>query len=342
MKAFWIFILLLIVAGGVALSFRVRSPGDVPPSLATGEQGVAMPTRTASSSTRSTSGAPIATAPPSAGMPNSGPGVADGVPATKTSASSVAAASGETSGPSGDQAMPRIEELLPAPTSYDPEGMSTSGTTLITREVPVGLEDSARTSTAAGVTAGDVAGTVAGDVAGGATTSAYVLPMSDRFPADRLFPAKAELKPDGAVMLDGRFAVPGAGTAEDPYRLTWDLLVSAQETYKPRLGQTRLPQRVAWLDGKHVRVSGFIAFPIASNNPQELLVMLNQWDGCCIGVPPTAYDAVEVKLAAPASPAQRMSTHGTLTGRMKVDPYEDQGWLLGLYIIEDAKLVADQ
>lgn len=174
------------------------------------------------------------------------------------------------------------------------------------------------------------------------SASAFALPMSERFPVERLFPAKAERTSDGAVMLDGRFAVPGSGTVEDPYRLSWDLLVSAQETYKPRLGQTRLPQRVAWLDGKHVRVSGFIAFPIASNNPQELLVMLNQWDGCCLGVPPTAYDAAEVKLASPASPAQRMSVHGTLTGRMKVDPYEDQGWLLGLYIIEDAKLVVDQ
>ena len=28
----------------------------------------------------------------------------------------------------------------------------------------------------------------------------------------------------------------------------------------------------------------------------EALVMLNQWDGCCIGVPPTPYDAVEVRL----------------------------------------------
>lgn len=309
MRVFWVFILLLIVAGGAALGLRMRSqsPGGATAPISEPPSARAMPVAT---DTR--------TPEPPATSVGTDPVAPRNVPADDALAPVATAASSATE-------PPRIEELLPSPTAYDPEGLSTSGSTMILREVPVGL-----TSDTPGAPAAEV------------SASAFALPISERFPVERLFPAKAERTSDGAVMLDGRFAVPGSGTAEDPYRLTWDLLVSAQETYKPRLGQTRLPQRVAWLDGKHVRVSGFIAFPIASNNPQELLVMLNQWDGCCLGVPPTAYDAAEVKLASPASPAQRMSVHGTLTGRMKVDPYEDQGWLLGLYIIEDAKLVVDQ
>ena len=38
------------------------------------------------------------------------------------------------------------------------------------------------------------------------------------------------------------------------------------------------------------------------------LMMLNQWDGCCIGVPPTPYDAIEVKLKE-AAKATRGSNH---------------------------------
>lgn len=162
-----------------------------------------------------------------------------------------------------------------------------------------------------------------------------------RFPADKLVLAKVEKKADGVLVLDGRFAVRGSGTKEDPYRFPWDLLVSAQETYKPRMGQMKLPQRVAMFDGKYIRVSGFVAFPITSSNPREMLSMLNQWDGCCIGVPPTAYDAIEVKLANPANAMQRLAAHGTVEGRLKVDPYLDGGWLLGLYLMEDAKLTID-
>lgn len=174
-----------------------------------------------------------------------------------------------------------------------------------------------------------------------ADSDSVAIPDNPRFTGDKVLPAKATRRPDGALLLDGRFAVLGKGTAEDPYRVPWDLLVSAQESYKPRMGQTRMPQRVTMLDGAYVRISGYVAFPITSANPKEMLSMLNQWDGCCIGVPPTAYDAIEVRLANAANARQKAAFHGTVTGKLKVDPYVDGGWLLGMYVMDDAKLTVD-
>lgn len=176
----------------------------------------------------------------------------------------------------------------------------------------------------------------------GGKTVEFTFPDDPAFPMEKLVPSKAVKREDGTLVMDGRFSVKGAGTKENPYRITWEHLVSAQEVYKPRLGQKRLPQRVAFLNNKYVRIEGYVAFPLASNNPRECLVMLNQWDGCCIGVPPTAYDAVEVKLAKPATGDQRLVFHGKLEGKFKVDPYEEGGWLIGLYLMDDATLKGDQ
>ncbi len=188
---------------------------------------------------------------------------------------------------------------------------------------------------------GGVSPEASGPDAAAALPDGFVIEPNPKFPADKLVPVKVERKEGGVLVLDGRFPVRGTGTKADPYRFSWDLLVSAQETYKPRMGQMKLPQRVAMLDGKHVRIAGYVAFPITSANPKEMLSMLNQWDGCCIGVPPTAYDAVEVKLANAANAKQRMAMHGTVEGKLKVDPYLDGGWLLGLYLIDDATLTMD-
>jgi len=151
--------------------------------------------------------------------------------------------------------------------------------------------------------------------------------------------AKIETQPDGSVLIDNKFTVRGSGSAEDPYQLSWDLLISASETYQPRLGLTQVPQRVNMLNGKHVKITGYMAFPLAQMEAKEVLVMLNMWDGCCIGIPPSPYDAIEVQLkeAIPYD-KRRFINYGALTGVMKVDPYLVNDWLLGLYLVEDAKL----
>jgi hypothetical protein len=143
------------------------------------------------------------------------------------------------------------------------------------------------------------------------------------------------------LYADGKYEIRGAGTPENPYRVSWECLASASESYIPRLNEHDLPQRVAMLDGAWVQVEGYLAFPLMVSETKELLVMLNQWDGCCIGVPPTPYDAIEVKLLEPAkrSGAHANFNFGGVKGKLKIDPYLVENWLVGLYLLEDAAMV---
>lgn len=140
----------------------------------------------------------------------------------------------------------------------------------------------------------------------------------------------------GEIVADNEFTIPGAGTKSDPYRVTWKLLASASEMYRPNLNERRIPQRIAALDGSWVEVAGYVAFPLPQDTT-EMIVMLNQWDGCCIGVPPTPYDAIEVKLTDAVDPGQRHTLkYGTVTGEFVVEPYLIENWLVGLYLMNNA------
>ncbi len=156
-------------------------------------------------------------------------------------------------------------------------------------------------------------------------------------------PGKFERNADGTLLADGRYVVRGAGSAEDPYVVSWDLVMSAMDTFAPRQSLTSIPQRVAMLDGKHVRIDGYLAFPLVAAESKQLIVTLNQWDGCCIGVPPTAYDAIEVTLGSAVSVQRRLHSimFGTVEGVFRVEPYVMDQWLVGLYLLDDASLKLD-
>jgi hypothetical protein len=165
---------------------------------------------------------------------------------------------------------------------------------------------------------------------------------------DRVIPtatiARGELvrRPDGSILADGKWPIGGDGSPERPYEITWDLLMSAKETYQPRLGEFVIPQRVALLDGAHVRISGYVAFPIVASEADECLLMLNQWDGCCIGVPPSPYDGIEARLVRSQDNSRKhLFLYGTLTGVFRVDPFVQGKWLVGLYTMTDADLITD-
>ncbi len=153
-------------------------------------------------------------------------------------------------------------------------------------------------------------------------------------------PVKIETKDDGSLLLDNRFTLRGKGTREDPYRVSWELLVSAKDTFEPAAGLKKIPGRVAMLHDKFVRLDGYVAFPLMMQKPTELLSMLNQWDGCCIGVPPTPYDAVEVKLIKMVTGDARFAMTGGVVGKFKVDPYVVKNpkgdWLIGMYTMSIA------
>lgn len=149
---------------------------------------------------------------------------------------------------------------------------------------------------------------------------------------------RIEEREDGSKLVDGRFVVKGEGTREKPYVITWDLVLSAEDEYAPKDGKTELPARIRMLDGKWVKVVGYVAFPLMVTEADELLVMMNEWDGCCIGIPPTPYDAVEVRLVSPVSGRDRLANFGAVVGRFKVEPHLIGGWLVGLYLMDQATL----
>jgi LysM repeat protein len=144
---------------------------------------------------------------------------------------------------------------------------------------------------------------------------------------------------DDRFVADGEFTIRGKGTREAPYRVSWELLASAADTYRPSLGERAIPQRIAALDGAWIRIDGYVAFPLGGEEATEILVILNQWDGCCIGVPPTPYDAIEVALTNAVPRSQRHAiSFGTLVGRLQVSPYLVENWLVGLYLMDDAEI----
>ena len=148
------------------------------------------------------------------------------------------------------------------------------------------------------------------------------------------------LNEEGNLVVAGRFTIPGEGTAEKPYVVSWDLLLAVQEHYRPRQGMTVIPAWIKFFEGKHVRLAGFVMPPMMGDDMREVLLMQNEWDGCCVGVPPTPYDAVEVKLTRnPRGLSQYTMNYGEITGVFKVDPFVQGEWLLGLYLMDGADLV---
>jgi hypothetical protein len=145
---------------------------------------------------------------------------------------------------------------------------------------------------------------------------------------------------DGSLLIDGKYAVTGEGTEANPYKVPWDLFVSVGQDYSPRQGRTKIPDRAMMFDGAWVEVTGYIAFPLVTDEPEELLAMMNQWDGCCIGIPPTPYDAIEVRLAEPVKGPLRTASYGVIKGVLTVEPNLVGNWVVGLYVMDDAVLSA--
>lgn len=146
---------------------------------------------------------------------------------------------------------------------------------------------------------------------------------------------QAEAEADGLRI--GRVTIPGTGTEADPYELPWGVLISAIRTYNPRLELNELPAWAEALNDRHVRITGFAFLPVVASETDEILLMLNPWDGCHMGAPPTPYDSVEVMLGGPVNMGGR-NGFVTVTGRFNVDPYLIRGWLVSLYTMDDASL----
>jgi len=140
------------------------------------------------------------------------------------------------------------------------------------------------------------------------------------------------------IEVDGRYTILGSGTELDPYRVTWELLKSAYETMDLNGSRVTPPKRLEMLNGTYVQISGYLAPPLWGQETKELLVLLNRWDGCCIGLPPTPFDCIEAQLAAPMKlGAAHTISYGTIRGKFIVEPFKAGTFLIGLYRLEEAQ-----
>ncbi|RLS91377.1 MAG: hypothetical protein DWI10_06490 [Planctomycetota bacterium] len=142
---------------------------------------------------------------------------------------------------------------------------------------------------------------------------------------------------DRTVELDGRFRVTGSGTEADPSRISWELLTSAIAYIDPAQHALTAPPWVRLLNGTTIELSGYYSSAVQVGETKNLLLTLNRWDGCCIGLPPTPFDAIDITLREPLPMrGLHLTRFGTFRGRLIVEPFEAAGYLLSLYRLEDA------
>ena len=140
-----------------------------------------------------------------------------------------------------------------------------------------------------------------------------------------------------SIRLDDRFVLRGNGTERDPFTISWELLASARETIDAAEGALDPPPYIELLNGAWVRIDGYYSTPLVTEEVHEVLLTLNRWDGCCIGLPPTPFDCVETALRKPINMrSKHLVRFGTVTGRMSVQPFAIGNWLMGLYRLENA------
>ncbi len=150
-------------------------------------------------------------------------------------------------------------------------------------------------------------------------------------------PGIVERIDDRTLRIDGQFTVRGSGSRNDPYRITWELLGSARATIDAQKERFDLPGRLIPLQGAWVEISGYWAPPLQRFETKEVMLMMNRWDGCCLGLPPTPFDSIDVTLVTPLTiQGQHLFRFGTLRGRLRIEPFSAAGFLLGLYQLEEA------
>lgn len=141
------------------------------------------------------------------------------------------------------------------------------------------------------------------------------------------------------LLLDGRFEVIGRGTEQDPFRIGWPLLLAAMEEIDASAGKLAVPRWLEPLDSSWIEISGYFAPILKSESVSEVLFTMNRWDGCCIGLPPTVFDSIALKLRSPVSlVGQHLIRFGTVRGELHVEPFAAGGMMLGLYRLEDGTI----
>ncbi len=147
---------------------------------------------------------------------------------------------------------------------------------------------------------------------------------------------------DGSLIVDKYWTIAGGeGTADQPFTLAWDLLLSAQSGVDSAAETTELPARIKYLDGKEVIVTGFTVKSIVNGPSSDFVLNDRQMDNCPLCRARSVFATVQVKLKTPEN-IERGALHVfTVRGRFKAAPVVDEGArLYGVYSIENGEIVS--
>jgi hypothetical protein len=172
-------------------------------------------------------------------------------------------------------------------------------------------------------------------------TTAAAAPARAPVATDTRSPADITRRIDARTLeLDGRYRVIGNGSPNDPYRISWELLTSASAFVDPAQQALAPPPWVRALEGSYVEISAYYSTAVRVPSTTHVLLTLNRWDGCCIGLPPTPFDAIDATLATALDMrGAHLFRYGTFRGRLVIEPFLAGMYLLGLYRLEDASFV---
>ena len=94
------------------------------------------------------------------------------------------------------------------------------------------------------------------------------------------------------------------------------------------------PPWIRLLDGTSIQISGYYSTPVRVTVAKNLLLTLDRWDGCCIGVPPTPFDAIDITMREPLlMRGMHLKRFGTFRGRFAVECVDAAGFLLGCFLL---------
>ncbi len=147
--------------------------------------------------------------------------------------------------------------------------------------------------------------------------------------------------PDGSLIVDHYFRIAGGkGTADEPYQLLWELLLSAQRNFEGSNAENTLPRHVQFLDGKFVVLNGVTVRSAETGPAMEFVLTDMQMDNCPVCRARSIFATVAVKLKA----AERMERGAlntyTIRGQFRAAPARDNGFLLGVYFLDDGEIIS--
>lgn len=101
-------------------------------------------------------------------------------------------------------------------------------------------------------------------------------------------------------------------------------------------GDEQIPERIKGLDTKKVLVTGFmLPVKMVDGHVMEFLLVKDQMM-CCYGVMPKTNEWIVVKMSGNGLPPS-MDVPISIEGKLKVGEIYDNGFLLGIYLLEGEK-----